>query len=148
MQQDKEDYSKANCSSDEDETVSRVVSDKSWPGVRKGAGKSRRQRVDWVAKVAERRQGNRTVKVKVGGRQLSLFADTGWQHTIIPPKQYRSMGKVEAADTRLRAWGSKTYLDMKGMMETTLKAEGGARTKSKVYIVDRYKPEGLLGTQL
>ena len=31
------------------------------------------------------------------------------------------------------------------MMEKTLEAGGGARTKSKVYIVDRYKPEGLLG---
>ena len=99
-----------------------------------------------MAKVSERREGNRMVTVRVGGQALSLFADTGCKNTIITPRQYKQcMGEVEAADTRLRAWGSKTYLDIKGMIETTLVAGGGAKTRSKVYIVDGYKPEGLLG---
>ena len=126
--------------------MNRVEPVRNWPGVKKGAGRSRLHRVERVAKVSERREGNRMVTVRVGGQALSLFADTGCKNTIITPRQYKQcMGEVEAVDTRLRAWGSKTYLDIKGMIETTLVAGGGAKTRSKVYIVDGYKPEGLLG---
>ena len=75
--QQEEDYTEANYSSDKDETVSRVVPDRSWPGVRKGAGRSRLHRVEWVAKVSERRRGDRMVKVRIGGQLLSLFMKTG-----------------------------------------------------------------------
>ena len=55
------------------------------------------------------------------------------------------MGQVEAADTHLRAWGSNTNLDVKGMVRATLTTQRGAKTDTKVYIVDGFHPEPLLG---
>ena len=55
------------------------------------------------------------------------------------------MGKVVTADTRLRAWGPKTYLDVKGMFPTSLTMDKGASKKAWVYVVDGYRPEALLG---
>ena len=55
------------------------------------------------------------------------------------------MGKVVAADTHLRAWGSKTRLDTKGMFRTTLITKKGAKKETWVYIVAGTKPEPLLG---
>ena len=50
---------------------------------------------------------------------MKLYCDTGSRLTIIPPGMYnRSMGKVKAAKYRLRAWGSKKALDVKGMFST------------------------------
>ena len=44
----------------------------------------------------------------IGNKTFSLFADTGSDHTLLPPTHYdESMGTVIAADTNLRAWGSK-----------------------------------------
>ena len=42
------------------------------------------------------------------------------------------MGKVVAADTRLRAWGSKTHLDVKGMFHTRLTMDKGASKETWV----------------
>ena len=55
------------------------------------------------------------------------------------------MGKVVAADTRLRAWGANSYLDVKGMFHTTLVTSRGATKQTKVYVVDGFRPEPLLG---
>ena len=60
---------------------------------------------------------------------MKLYADTGSKFTIITPQQYKkTMGKVLAADTRLRAWGSKSHLDVKGMFYTNLIMDKGATT--------------------
>ena len=57
--------------------------------------------------------GDRWVELTMGKTRMKLYADTGSRYTIITPAQYRkTMGKVVAADTRLRAWGSKTYMDV------------------------------------
>ena len=45
----------------------------------------------------------------------------------------------------MRAWGSKTNLDVKGMVETTITTAKGAQITTKVYIVDGFHPEPLLG---
>ena len=75
-----------------------------------------------------------------------MFTDTGSEFTIIPPSMYnKDMGKVYPADTNLRAWGSKSNLDVKGMVNTTITTEKGASTRSKVFIVNGYHPEPLLG---
>ena len=79
----------------------------------------------------------------MGKTRMKLYADTGSRYTIITPAQYRKrMGKVVAADTRLRAWGSKTYLDVKGMFLTRLTMNKGASKEAWVYVVD-YIPEAL-----
>ena len=67
---------------------------------------------------------------------------------IIPPDMYcPSMGKIQAADTILRSWGSKTPLDVKGMFETELETRRGARKKTKVFVVQGFRPEPLMGDQ-
>ena len=77
---------------------------------------------------------------------MFLYADTGSKFTIITPEQYREdRGEVVAADTRLRAWGAKGYLDVKGMFQTTLRLDKGANKETWVYVVDGYRPEALLG---
>ena len=76
---------------------------------------------------------------------MKLFADTGSKYTIITPEQYRrSMGKVQEADTRLRAWGAKEYLGVNGMFHTRLSMKKGASKDSWVYVVDGFWPEALL----
>ena len=57
----------------------------------------------------------------------------------------KDIGKVYPADTNLSAWGSKSNLDVKGMVNTPIKTEKGASTKSKVSIVNGCHPKLLLG---
>ena len=56
-----------------------------------------------------------------------------------------SMGKVVAARSYLRAWGSTEYLDTKGMFKTTLTTASGATKRNWVYVVAGSRPEPLLG---
>ena len=89
---------------------------------------------------------NQNLSVTIGGSPVTLFTDTGSKYTIIPPSAYTTeMGTVIAADTHLRAWGTKSNLDVKGMVNSTIKTEKGAETSSKIYIVDGFHPEPLLG---
>ena len=56
-----------------------------------------------------------------GGEEMNLYCDTGSNITIITPEMFKdSMGKLVAARSYLRAWGSTDYLDTKGMFKTTL----------------------------
>ena len=49
---------------------------------------------------------SRWVKMDMGGEELDLYCNTGSNITIITPAMYRrSMGKVVAAKSYLRAWG-------------------------------------------
>ena len=113
-----------------------------WPGVRKGARSSSLKKVKGHSEA-----DNKWVTLQIGKIDgLKLFTDTGSYYTIIPPDMYQySMGKVVKADTRLRAWGTKGNLDVKGMINTQLTTAKGATTKSKVYIVAGFHPEPLLG---
>ncbi len=89
---------------------------------------------------------SKNVNVTIGGVPMTLFTDTGSLHTIVPPSSYTvEMGPVVAADTHLRSWGSKVNLDVKGMVNSTIVTEKGAKTKTKIYIVDGFHPEPLLG---
>lgn len=119
-----------------------------WPGVASKTSHKLRL-ISSVNKVAPQGQAtSKHVKVRIGGVPMTLFTDTGSDFTIIPPKSYKKqMGKVEAADTHLRAWGSKSNLDVKGMIKSTLATEKGATTNTKIFIVDGFHPEPLLGDQ-
>ena len=80
----------------------------------------------------------------MGKNHMRLYADTGSKYTIITPDLYKSnMGEVVAEDTRLRAWGSRKPLDVKGMFHTRLTTAKGATKKTCVYVVDGYRPETL-----
>ena len=98
-----------------------------------GAGRSREvRRIKGGGKRA-----TRWVKVNMGGEEMNLYCDTGSNVTIITPAMYRqSMGKVVAAKSYLRAWGSSEYLDTKGMFKTTLTTASGASKRTWVYVVD------------
>ena len=72
--------------------------------------------------------------------------DTGSKSSIITPSLYHpKMGEVVAANCILRAWGSSSTLDVKGMVRTDIRTRKGARRRSWVYIVGGHKPEPLLG---
>ena len=115
----------------------------SWPGIMKGA---RRGTLRKVKSSKEENGDDKWVDVIIGKERHKLFTDTGSYYTIIPPEDFKpSMGKVIAADTRLRAWGTKGNLDVKGMIKTKISTLKGASTRSKVYIVSGYNPEPLLG---
>ena len=82
----------------------------------------------------------------MGGEEMNLYCDTGSNVTIITPAMYRqSMGKVVAAKSYLRAWGSSEYLDTKEMFKTTLTIASGASKRTWVYVVAGARPEPLLG---
>ena len=102
-------------------------------------------------KVARRIKGggkraSRWVKMVMGGEELDLYCDTGSNITIITPDMYKeSMGKVVAAKSYLRAWGSDNYLDTKGMFKTALTTSSCAMKRTWVYAVVGAGPELLLG---
>ena len=125
------------------DTVNRV-SRPQWPGVRSERTHHMRRLTSSINKIKE--PSSKWVNVTLGDIRLRLFTDTGSDFTIIPPTMYdTSMGHVEAADTHLRAWGGKNNLDVKGMVRTVIKTDKGARKDTKIYIVDGFRPEPLLG---
>ena len=74
----------------------------------------------------------------VGGEGLDLYWDTGGNSTIITPAMYkRSMGKVGAARSYLRAGSKDGYLETKGMSETTLNTSSGATKRTWVYAYNK-----------
>ena len=96
-----------------DQDVKRVTA---WPGYSHTAKKGKGHVVGKVTKGEMVTDNSKWVPMQVGGRRMNLFTDTGSGYTIIPPDMYcPSMGKIQAADTILRSWGSKTPLDVKGM---------------------------------
>ena len=116
-----------------------------WPGVYTN-NTGNLQFISSVNQIATNKPSSKRVKINLGGIPLTLFADTGSEFTIIPPSSYNPcMGQVKAADTNLRSWGSKSNLDVLGMISTTITTEKGASTMSKVYIVDGFHPEPLMG---
>lgn len=102
------------------------------------------KRIVTICKVAE--EDHKWVEVSIGGVQCKLFADTGSEYTIIPPELYKpEMGKIFKSDINLRTWGSLENLNIIGMFRPEVKTKLGARTETKVYIVEGFKPEPLLG---
>ena len=94
----------------------------------------------------ETKHQSKQVTIKLGGVKQTLYTDTGSDYTIIPPSHYaKEMGPLCKPDTKLRAWGSSKLLDVQAMVHTKLETEKGATTNTKVYIVDGYQPEPLLG---
>ena len=73
-------------------------------------------------------KNSRRVKLIIGGVQVQLYCDTGSGLTIIPPEVYQEcMGDIVPAKCHLRAWGSATRLDTKGMFHTTIVTPKGAK---------------------
>ena len=92
------------------------------------------------------KRASRRVKMDVGGEELDLYCDTCSKITIITPDMYKeSVGKVVAAKSYLRAWGSDNYLDTKGMFKTALTTSSCAMKRTWVYAVVGARPELLLG---
>ena len=99
-----------------------------------------------AANISETKQTSICVEVKVGGVKQKLLVDTGTNETVIPPSNYsQGMGELRKSDTVFTAWGSNRPLDVKGMVNTQLITHKGATTNSKLYIVDGYQPEPILG---
>ena len=123
----------------------RSVESLTWPNTAKSARPRVLRRVQ-AGKNKKESRSDRWVTNYLGGRRTELFADTGSKFTIIPPSMYHpKMGNVKAANCILRAWGSNSTLDVKGMVRTEIRTEKGARRRSWVYIVGGHKPEPLLG---
>lgn len=130
-------------SEEEWEPVARI--DRVWPGVQSGTTKTKDIQ---CVKPLNVNQKSKRVSLEMGRVKVQLYCDTGSRLTIIPPALYRDcMGQVVPAKCHLRAWGSDTYLDTKGMFKTTLVTPRGARTTTWVYIVAGTRPEPLLGDQ-
>ena len=55
------------------------------------------------------------------------------------------MRKTKAVDTILRVWGLRTPLDVKGTFISELETRRGARIRTKVFIVQGFRPEPLMG---
>ena len=55
------------------------------------------------------------------------------------------MGEIHKPDISLRAWGSTDNLNITGMVLPVLETKRGAKRSSKIYIVERYQAEPLLG---
>ena len=147
------------CKKTPSRTVNRVTDDQTstgsysntrmeWPGVKSEETKELRliTSIRKIGGMKKKKKKSKHVQVTIGTKPFSLFADTGSEYTIIPPSSYQeSMGEVVAADTHLRAWGSETNLKVCGMVNSTITTKKGAKVDTKVYIVDGFHPEPLLG---
>ena len=117
-----------------------------WPGIRPGALQFPNKFIGRVNKVQPTADQDRWVRLRLGGKRVTLFSDTGSKYTLIPPELYDPvMGRIEASDCNLRAWGSKKPLDVKGMFTTDIVTKKGARKTTVVYVVAGHRPEPLLG---
>ena len=115
---------------------------RTWPGVERGCTET--SNLNFLQK--KKSSSGRYVNVNMGNVDVTLFCDTGSRYTILPPEQYRdSMGDIVPAKCHLRAWGSEKYLDTKGMFQTTIECERGAKVQTWVYVVGGTRPEPLLG---
>ena len=102
------------------------------------------KRIVTIKRLSENHQ--KWVEIGINGVNRNLFTDTGSEHTIIPPEIYdTSMGPLKKPDIDLRAWGCTENLKIKGMLEVELKNGKGAKTPSKVYVVEGHEAEPLLG---
>ena len=101
-----------------------------------------------VCNIKETETNDLWVPIKAGETTIQMFIDSGCDFTIIPPDYYKKeMGEIIENDTNLRAWGASELLNVKGMIITQLTTEQGAKTTAKVYIVDGFHPEPLLGSK-
>ena len=128
-------------------TMKDVCRIQDWPGVNSTQTKHIQQ-ISALRRVSKNQKDSKHVNVRIGKTKVELFTDTGSEFTIIPPDMYREdMGEIKAADTNLRAWGSRSNLDVKGMVKTLITTEKGATTETKVFIVKGYHPKPLLGAK-
>ena len=102
------------------------------------------KRIVTIKRLSEQHQ--KWVEISINGINRNLFTDTGSEYTIIPPEIYDiEMGPLKKPDINLRAWGCTGNLNIKGMVEVELGNMKGARTTSKVYVVEGHEAEPLLG---
>ena len=119
------------------EHKSNQAKDGSTPKIRKGAAT--------INKVSTTTP-DKWVNVKIGGVEQRLYADTGSEFKIITPKHYSpTMGELQESDLNFRPWGGNNLLDVKGMIHTSIQNSKGAQVDSKVYVIDGFQPEPLLG---
>ena len=102
------------------------------------------KRIVTIRKLSE--DHHKWVEISINGVTRNLFTDTGSEYTILPPEIYDPrMGEIQKPDITLRAWGSTDNLKITGMIRPVLETKKGARTSSKIYIVEGYEAEPLLG---
>ena len=79
------------------------------------------------------------VPITIGNNSsMHMFIDSGCSQTIIPPEFYKqAMGRLVESDTEL--------LKTQGMINTELTTNLGAQKTSKVYVVEGFHAEPLLG---
>ena len=102
------------------------------------------KRIVTIRKLSE--DHHKWVEISINGVTRNLFTDTGSEYTILPPDIYDPrMGEIQKPDISLRAWGSTDNLKITGMIRPVLETKRGAKTSSKIYIVEGYEAEPLLG---
>ena len=105
-----------------------VEKEQQWPGPQGGA---RWQTVQHVQSQVEathsgrgKKHASRLVTVTIDTNVIELYRYRGSSLTIILHEDYRLiMDKVVSAESRLRVWGSKVYMDVNGMLRTTIVSE-------------------------
>lgn len=129
-------------------TDQRSYSETRTSSLNRGKDVQNTRKIVTVCKIKEPDTNDLWVPIKAGATTIQMFIDSGCDFTIIPPTCYqKQMGEIVENDTNLRAWGASELLNVKGMIITQLTTEQGAKTTSKVYIVDGFHPEPLLGSK-
>ena len=100
-----------------------------------------------IRKMDDDTAGSLNVPITVGhDKPIIMYIDSGVKYTVIPPEKYNdSMGRIEEPDINFRAWGAENLLRTKGMVRTELTTKRGAKKNTKVYIVEGFNAEALLG---
>ncbi len=85
-------------------------------------------------------------QISINGTVTSMFVDSGCKKTLLPEDLYhKDMGTINKTKTRLRPYGTQTYLQVLGEVCTTLECAMGKKTETTIYIVKGHLAQALLG---
>ena len=86
--------------------------------------------------------------LSINRNRVSMFVDSGSKKSLLPYEQYEpSMGTLIQTNTKLRPYGTETFLNVKGKLHATLTCEKGAHIETDIIVVEGHLTEALLGDE-
>ena len=107
-------------------------------------------RVEEVHRVPAKAEKQELVEVTINGVPVSLRVDSGCQKVLLPENVYRTFRhttRLIPTKVKLRPYGTKDCLEVKGRAKVELQAARGQTFETFVYVVKGHQVEALLGLE-
>ena len=86
--------------------------------------------------------------LSINRNKVNMFVDSGSKKSLLPFEQYKpAMGILVPTNARLRPYGTDTYLNVKGKLQTMMTCEKGAHIETEIIVVEGHLTEALLGDE-